>query len=74
MDQEPSDRTISTLVEIARSAGLDLNPAQQDKLAQLLGDGLIELAGESGTATPRYAVTPKGQSVLDERGIGANES
>ncbi|HEY0330329.1 MAG TPA: hypothetical protein VGC77_14685 [Rhodopseudomonas sp.] len=74
MVEEHNDRSISVLVEIARSAGIDLTAAQRAKLDQLLADGLIERAAPAASEPARYAVTRKGQGVLDERGIGANES
>jgi hypothetical protein len=58
-----TDHQISTLCDVARSAGTDLSA---DKLASL--EGLIA----SGYVAA--AETPAGQAVLDERGVGANES
>ncbi|ABD89376.1 hypothetical protein [Rhodopseudomonas palustris] len=81
---ELGNQSISVLVEIARSAGLDLSPAQRSRLEPLLAEGLIAVAGSDRietdqvetdqTMNTRYAVTPKGQQMLDARGIGANES
>ena len=74
-DATPSDEGISAMVDIARMSGLDLNPRQRSELDRLLTSGVIEkiaAAGESGPA--RYAVTSKGQKVLDDRGVGVNES
>jgi hypothetical protein len=69
------DRGISVLVDIARNAGTDLNPAQRLKLDALLAAGLIEVVAPADALEPtRYAVTRQGQHLLDERGIGANES
>jgi DNA-binding HxlR family transcriptional regulator len=54
---------------------VDLNPRQRSELDSLIAHGLIEkiaLAGQSGPA--KYAVTPKGQKVLDDRGVGSNEA
>jgi hypothetical protein len=69
------DRDLSVLVDIARSAGSDLNPAQRAKLDALLAAGLIEVVAQAEAAKPtRYRLTRQGQHVLDERGIGANES
>jgi hypothetical protein len=68
------DRGLSVLVDIARNAGTDLNPAQRSKLDALLAAGLIEVVARGDTfEPPRYAVTRQGQRLLDERGIGANE-
>jgi hypothetical protein len=69
------DQGVSVLVEIARSAGTGLNPAQRLKLDALLAAGLAELVAPADALEPtRYAVTRQGQRLLDERGIGANES
>lgn len=69
------DQGLSALVDIARNAGMDLNPAQRLKLDALLAEGLIEVAAPADAFEPtRYAVTRQGQTLLDERGIGANES
>ena len=74
-DDTPSDEGISAMVDIARMSGLDLNREQRSELDRLVTSGLIEktaAAGESGPA--RYAVTSKGQKLLDDRGVGVNES
>jgi predicted transcriptional regulator len=69
------DRGLSVMVDIARNAGTDLNPAQRSKLEALLAAGLIEaIAPNEASKSTRYAVTRQGQRLLDERGIGANES
>lgn len=73
--ESADDRGLSVLVDIARNAGADLNPAQRLKLDALLAAGLIEVvAPAEGSQPTRYAVTRQGQRLLDERGIGANES
>ncbi|MGA9090428.1 MAG: hypothetical protein WB420_15115 [Bradyrhizobium sp.] len=74
-DETPGDEGISAMVDIARMSGLDLNHKQRSELDRLVAGGLIEqtaAAGQSGSA--RYAVTPKGQKLLDDRGVGVNES
>lgn len=69
------DQAISVLVDIARTAGADLNPSQRLKLDELLATALVERIVPPAHSEPeRYAVTPAGQRLLDERGIGANES
>lgn len=69
------DQGVSVLVEIARNSGTGLNPAQRLKLDALLAVGLVELVAPADDLEPtRYAVTRQGQRLLDERGIGANES
>jgi len=52
-----------------------LNPEQHRELDRLLADGLIEkIAAASDRAPATYAVTVKGQKILDDRGVGVNES
>ena len=66
----PSDEGISAMVDILRMSGLNLNPSQRSEL-----DGLIEKIAASGASEAAgYAVTPKGHQLLDERGVGVNES
>jgi len=75
IDDTPGDAAISAMVDIARMSGLDLNREQRSELDRLVTCGWIEkiaAAGESGPA--RYAVTFKGQKMLDNRGVGVNES
>lgn len=70
---EPSDQAIAVLVEIARTGGRDLNAGQRLELDRLLSQGLATMvANEQGQRS--YDVTPKGQDVLDQRGVGANEA
>jgi hypothetical protein len=71
----PSDEAISAMVDIASMSGLHLNPKQRSALDGLITQGLIEKIAPAGPREPaRYAVTAKGQKVLDDRGVGANES
>jgi len=73
--QDPGDAGVSVLVDIARAHGLDLNPGQRQQLDRLISQGLIAvLPSEPSSGRAKYRVTRKGQSLLDERGIGANES
>jgi hypothetical protein len=73
-DHEPSDSDISVMVDIARSAGTMLSGDKQTRLPALLEAGLIEAAASKDGEGDRYKLTPQGQAVLDERGVGANES
>ena len=74
-DETPGDEGISAMVDIARMSGLDLNPAQRAELDRLVAGGLIEKTAAAGERRPaRYAVTSKGQKLLDDRGVGVNES
>jgi hypothetical protein len=75
IDRTPNDDGISAMVDIARMSGQNLNPAQRHQLDRLLADGLIEQIAAAGNSEPaKYAVTAKGQKILDDRGVGANES
>jgi hypothetical protein len=74
-EQGPNDTGISALVEIARTAGLNLNDRQRREVDRLIADGLVaRLAVEPLSGRAKYEVTSKGQGLLDDRGIGANES
>jgi hypothetical protein len=71
----PSDEGISAMVDIAGASGKPLNPRQRSELDGLVALGLIKKLAPAGPAEPaRYALTSKGQKVLDDRGVGANES
>jgi len=71
----PSDEGISAMVDILRMSGLNLNPSQRSELDGLIARGLIEKIAASGASEAAgYAVTPKGHQLLDERGVGVNES
>jgi hypothetical protein len=75
IDQTPSDDGISAMFDIARLSGQNLNPAQRRQLDRLTADGLIEnTVGAARAEAAKYAVTPKGQKMLDDRGVGVNES
>jgi predicted transcriptional regulator len=75
IDRTPSDDGISAMVDIARLSGQNLNPEQRRQLDRLIADGLIEnKAGAAQGEAAKYAVTPKGQKMLDDRGVGVNES
>lgn len=67
----PTHNQISVLVEVAQSGGIDLNAAQKQELPSLLSGGLIQRASEK---PEKYRLTDTGQTTLDERGVGANES
>jgi predicted transcriptional regulator len=70
-----SDTGIAVMCDIARASGLDLDDDKQAVLDRLIADGLV---AKSSTAKPaeaaKFEVTPKGQRMLDERGVGVNES
>jgi predicted transcriptional regulator len=70
-----SDTGIAVMCDIARMSGLDLDDDKQAVLDRLIANGLVEI---SKTAKPtegtKFAITRKGQRMLDERGVGANES
>ena len=71
----PSDEAISAMVEVVRMSGLHLTAGQRSELEGLIAHGLIEKINPDGGSEPaRYAVTLKGQKLLDERGVGVNEA
>ena len=71
----PSDEGISAMVDIAGMSGQRLNPRQRSELDSLLAQGLIRKMAAADRSEPaQYALTPKGQKLLDDRGVGANES
>jgi predicted transcriptional regulator len=70
-----SDTGIAIMCDIARASGLDLDHEKQAVLHQLIEDGLVnQTSAAKPTESAKFAVTPKGQRVLDERGVGVNES
>jgi hypothetical protein len=75
IDDTISDAGISVMVDIAGTSGQHLNPGQRAELDSLLAHGLIEKIASADRSEPaHYALTRKGQKVLDDRGVGANES
>ena len=75
IDATVTDAGIAIMCDIARASGLDLDADKQAVLDRLIADGLVEISepAKASEAT-RYAVTPRGQRLLDERGVGVNES
>jgi hypothetical protein len=70
-----SDTGIAVMCDIARASGLDINADKQAVLDRLVADGLVEiLKSARPTEGTKFAVTRKGQRLLDDRGVGANES
>jgi|GEM_PF-5375021 len=67
---EPGDDAIALMVDVARTGGLDLNAAQRRDLNHLVSRGLVAVDEASNSCE----VTPKGQALLDQRGVGANEA
>jgi hypothetical protein len=75
IDDTTSDTAISAMVDIAGTSGQHLNPSQRAELDSLLAQGLIKkMAAADRSGAAQYALTPKGQKILDDRGVGANES
>ena len=71
----PSDEAISAMVDIAQTSGMQLSAGQRAELDGLIAHGLIEKVAPSGPKQPvEYALTARGQKLLDDRGVGANES
>lgn len=73
-DLDPSDDDISVMVDVARAAGTMLSDDKQRRLPGLVAAGLVEPTASNDGEGDRYKLTPQGQAVLDERGVGANES
>ncbi|MET0710251.1 MAG: hypothetical protein ABWY64_05345 [Tardiphaga sp.] len=75
IDDGISDTGIAVMCDIARASGLDLDDNKQAVLDGLIADGLVEVskAAEPDEGT-KFAITRKGQRLLDERGVGVNES
>ncbi|MDB5618817.1 hypothetical protein [Tardiphaga sp.] len=75
IDGTISDTGIAVMCDIARASGLDLDDNKKSELDRLIADGFVEV---SRPANPnegiKFAITPKGQRLLDDRGVGANES
>ncbi|MDB5503572.1 MAG: hypothetical protein JWR89_3474 [Tardiphaga sp.] len=70
-----SDTGIAVMCDIARASGLDLNADKRAVLDRLIVDGLVEVSkAAKPTEATKFAITPKGQRLLDDRGVGANES
>lgn len=75
IDVTISDTGIAVMCDIARASGLNLDDDKQAVLNQLIADGLVsESSAANATEATRFAVTPKGQRLLDDRGVGVNES
>jgi hypothetical protein len=71
----PSDQAISAMVDIAQMSGVQLTAGQRTELDGLIAHGLIEKIAPAGPNQPaKYALTASGQKLLDDRGVGANES
>jgi hypothetical protein len=62
---------ISILVEVAHSAGIGLNAAQLRAIPEMIAAKLIAPTGDD---VGPFKITPLGQTILDEQGVGANES
>lgn len=74
-ETEISDTGIAVMCDIARASGLDLDDNKQAVLDGLIADGLVEMTRPAGRDEgTKLAVTPKGQRLLDRRGVGVNES
>ncbi len=75
IDQEISNTGVAMMCDIARASGLDLDDDKQAVLDGLIADGMVEVSQKAKpTEATRFAVTSKGQRLLDQRGVGVNES
>jgi hypothetical protein len=67
----PTDQQISILVDIASSGGVGLPRERLTDLMDLVAAGFVE--GSDEPVAP-YKLTARGQTALDDRGVGANEA
>lgn len=67
----PTDQQISIMCDVARSGGADLPREHLAELLALISDDYVE---GSDCFADQYQLTSKGQALLDERGVGANEA
>lgn len=75
IEADISDAGIAVMCDIARASGLDLDGDKQAVLDGLIADGLVEISKAAEPAEgAKFAITPKGQQLLDRRGVGVNES
>jgi predicted transcriptional regulator len=75
IDADISDAGIAVMCDIARVSGLDLDADKRVVLDGLIAEGLIEVVDQTKPAdAAKFALTPKGQRLLDQRGVGVNES
>jgi hypothetical protein len=66
----PTDQQIATMCDIARSGGGDLKSERLPDVLALIDAGYLHRSDDS---IERYALTDKGQELLDDRGVGVNE-
>lgn len=69
-----TDEQISIMCDIARSGRADLTPQKAAALPPMVAEGLIEPTSDLEGSVEKYQITPKGQRLLDDRGVGVNES
>jgi DNA-binding MarR family transcriptional regulator len=68
------DTEVAVMCDIARASGLDLDANKQKVVDRLIADGLVETSHGDAPAHVKLVVTPEGQRLLDDRGVGVNES
>jgi hypothetical protein len=75
MTFEINDEEIALMTDIAQNSPIKMTSSKQSGIERLIASGLIK-RDEALGASPefKYTVTGKGQQVLSERGVGANES
>jgi hypothetical protein len=73
-----TDEQISIMCDIVKSGGGDLPPAKLAALPAIIpaiiAGGLVERTAGDNASVEKYKLTCKGQKLLDDRGVGANES
>lgn len=74
-DAHISDAGVALMCDIARASLIDPDGDKRVVLDGLIADGLVRQAAKSDTRDGvTLVVTPKGQALLDARGVGVNES
>jgi hypothetical protein len=66
----PTDQQIAVMCDIAKSGGAGLDTQRLPDVIALLAAEYVERTGDP---IEIYALTDKGQALLDERGVGVNE-
>ncbi|WP_371421060.1 hypothetical protein [Tardiphaga sp.] len=75
IDTDISNAGIAVMCDIARASGLDLDADKRAVLDGLIAQGLVEVVDQAKPAAgPKFAITSKGQLLLDKRGVGVNEA
>lgn len=66
-----TNQQVSIMCDIARTGGIDLRAEHFSDVLDLIALNCVE--ADDGSET-RFKLTTEGQALLDERGVGLNES